>query len=89
MHIIIDAKRWPTPIDSKEIEVGKTVRELRLVQREDGYIVVFMNGDPEPKIALEPMYNGGGERLFVFGDHEDVAATNPDLLRTDFLPVED
>lgn len=66
MKIAINAQRWDSPIEVMD------VKELRLVQRGNGFIVVYVYGNDKPSLAVEPTYNGGGERIFVFGNHEEV-----------------
>lgn len=70
MRLIIDAIRWDETIDSKAFS-PEGVKELRLVQREDGWITVYVDGESAPSIAVEPNYHGGGERLFIYGDNEE------------------
>jgi hypothetical protein len=71
MRFIVDAKRWEEVIDSKDVYPDVPVTELRIVQREDGQWLVFVNGSDEPSTLIEPAYGAGGERIWLYGDREE------------------
>jgi hypothetical protein len=75
MRLIINAHRWHAPIDSNDIynedKPSDPLTEVRFVQQKDGRWTLYTNGDPDPKLSIEPHYEFG-ERVFLFGDHEEV-----------------
>lgn len=71
MQLITDARRWIKPITSAEVYPKEPIRELRLEDTGRGVILIYVNGRPEPATHVEPMFEGGGERVFILGDHEE------------------